>query len=99
MNRPSVTGVLPKALLAALKGDSAIACAKTFAAQACADAAPDELPELTDAELAANLAAFWKFGERRRGRAPTVRVAPVIGGKSASATSNARSSFRYRTCR
>ena len=87
MNRPSVTGVLPKALLAALKGDSAIACAKVFAAQACADAAPDELPELTDAELAANLAAFWKFGERRRGRAPTVRVAPVIGGKSASASS------------
>ncbi|HEX2817430.1 MAG TPA: NAD-glutamate dehydrogenase [Phenylobacterium sp.] len=83
MNKPPVTGALPKAVLAALKGDPAISGARAFAAQASADAAPDELPELTHAELAANLADFWRFGERRRGRGPTVRIAPVVGGKSA----------------
>src|SRR5207302_224994 len=61
---------LPKAVLAALKGDPAIAGARTFAEQAAADAAPDELPELSTAELGANLADFWRFGERRRGRGP-----------------------------
>jgi glutamate dehydrogenase len=78
----SNAGALPKALLAALKGDPAIASAKLFAAQAAADAAPDELPELTTAELAQNLADFWRFGERRRGRGPTIRIEPVLGGKN-----------------
>ncbi|MFI4964755.1 MAG: NAD-glutamate dehydrogenase [Caulobacterales bacterium] len=82
MSRPAPQS-LAKAVLTALKGDPAIACAKGFAAQACADAAPDELPELTGAEIAENLADFWRFGERRRGRAPTIRIAPVIGGKAA----------------
>jgi glutamate dehydrogenase len=80
----NLTANLPKAVLAALKGDPAIPWAKAFAAQAAADAAPDELPELTTAELAKNLADFWRFGERRRGRAPTIRIAPIIGGRSAS---------------
>ncbi|HZZ70103.1 MAG TPA: NAD-glutamate dehydrogenase [Phenylobacterium sp.] len=53
-----------------------------FATQAAADAAPDELPELTTAELAQNLADFWRFGERRRGRGPTIRIEPVLGGKN-----------------
>jgi glutamate dehydrogenase len=78
----SNAGALPKALLAALKGDPAIASAKLFAAQAAADAAPDELPELTTTELAQNLADFWRFGERRRGRGPTIRIEPVLGGKN-----------------
>ena len=81
MTRAASTGPLAKAVLAALKGDPAIAHARAFAVQACADAAPDELPELSQAELAANLADFWRFGERRRGRAPTIRIAPAIGGK------------------
>ena len=50
---------------------------RSFAEQAAADAIPDELPELTADQLAANLAAFWRFGDRRRGRTPLVRVAPV----------------------
>jgi glutamate dehydrogenase len=82
MIKPPATGLLPKTILAALKGDPAIAAARAFAAQACADAAPDELPELTSAELAGNLADFWKFGARRRGRGPMVRIAPLLGGKS-----------------
>jgi len=82
MTRAPANRKLPQALLGALKGDPAIGCAKAFAAEVAADAAPDELPELTTAELAENLADFWRFGERRRGRAPTIRIAPVIGGKA-----------------
>ncbi|THD68277.1 NAD-glutamate dehydrogenase [Phenylobacterium sp.] len=83
MTRVPATGSLPKAIAAALKGDSALAVAKAFAGQAAADAAPDELPELNAADLAANLADFWKFGERRRGRGPTLRIAPAIGANAA----------------
>ncbi len=68
-----------RAILAALKGDPALTEARGFAQQAAADAVPDELPELATADLAANLADFWRFGERRRGRAATLRVAPVVG--------------------
>ncbi len=81
MNRPVKTAApaLTKAVVAALKGDAAIAEAKAFADQAAADAVADELPELSTAELAANLADFWTLGERRRGRAPMVRVGPCLG--------------------
>jgi glutamate dehydrogenase len=72
-------GALARAVLAALKGDRAPAQARAFAEQAAVDAAPDDLPELTSAELAANLADFWRFGERRRGHAPVIRVTPAIG--------------------
>ena len=57
-------------------GDSAPA--RAFAEQAAADVIADELPELTTAGLAANLADFWGFGERRRGRKPLVRIAPAL---------------------
>lgn len=59
-------------------GNAAVA-ARSFAEQAAADAAPDELPELSRTQLAGNLADFWRYGERRRGRTPLVRVAPVLG--------------------
>jgi glutamate dehydrogenase len=70
---------LVRATLAVLSDDPAKAAFKTFATQAAADAAPDELPELSTANLAANLADFWRFGERRRGRTPTIRIAQAIG--------------------
>ena len=76
------TGALPKAILAALKGDPALNVAKAFAAQAAADAAPDELPELSVSQLAQNLADFWRFGERRRGRGPTIRIVRALDGKT-----------------
>jgi len=78
MSRGPSSSTLPKAVLAALKDDPAIADARAFALQAAADAAPDELPELSTADLGANLADFWRFGERRRGRGPTIRIAPAI---------------------
>ena len=81
MNRALSSENLPRAILAALKGDAAITGAKTFAQQAATDAAPDELPELSTSELGANLADFWRFGERRRGRAPMIRIARAIGGR------------------
>jgi glutamate dehydrogenase len=52
--------------------------ARAFAEQAAADAMPDELPELSAAALAANLADFWRFAERRRGRKPMLRIAPAL---------------------
>jgi glutamate dehydrogenase len=69
---------LPKAIETALAGDPALGEAKSFAAQAAADAVPEELPELSAQDLAANLADFWRFGDRRRGRAPMIRIAPVV---------------------
>ncbi|MDB5425454.1 MAG: NAD-specific glutamate dehydrogenase protein, partial [Phenylobacterium sp.] len=74
---------LVTAVLAALSDDPAKAAARAFARQAAADAAPDELPELSTADLARNLADFWRFGERRRGRGPSIRIAPVIGERAA----------------
>ncbi|MFC3071227.1 NAD-glutamate dehydrogenase, partial [Phenylobacterium soli] len=68
--------------MAALGEDPAKESARDFAGQAAADAAPDELPELSTPELAANLADFWRFGERRRGRGPTMRIVPAEGRKA-----------------
>jgi len=73
---------LVKAILAALADDPAKAAARPFAQQAAADASPDELPELSTTDLAANLADFWRFAQRRRGRAPMIRTAPVLGDKA-----------------
>ena len=82
MSRGPSPSTLPKAILAALTGDPAIAGARAFAQQAAADAAPDELPELSTVDLGANLADFWRFGERRRGRGPTIRVVPAINAEA-----------------
>ena len=79
MNAVTVNGTLTKSILAALKGDPALKEAKAFAVQAATDAAPEELPELSPAQLAANLADFWRFGERRRGRGPMIRIVRAIG--------------------
>ena len=72
---------LAKALQTELKDDAAIAGVKAFAKQAAEDAQPDELPELSGADLARNLAEFWRFAERRRGRGPQIRIAPTAGAE------------------
>ena len=75
LRRPPST--LVPAIIQAAAEDASPAALQSFAEQAAADAIPDELPELTADQLAANLADFWRFGERRRARTPLVRVAPV----------------------
>jgi glutamate dehydrogenase len=67
---------LVKSIGAAIGAEPA---AKAFTLQTAADAAPEELPELSTADLTANLADFWEFAARRRGRGPQIRVIPVIG--------------------
>jgi glutamate dehydrogenase len=78
--RPRAASIV-RAVMSALDGDPAREAARAFAEQAAADAAPDELPELSTPELAANLADFWRFGERRRGHAPAMRIVPALGRK------------------
>ena len=58
------------------------AAARAFASQAAADAAIDETRELSQADLAANLADFWTFAGKRRGRSPAIRVVPAIGERA-----------------
>ncbi|TAJ71360.1 MAG: NAD-glutamate dehydrogenase [Phenylobacterium sp.] len=78
---PRIGSGLAKALQNELKDDAAQAGAKAFGKQAAEDAQPDELPELSTADLARNLADFWRFAERRRGRAAQIRIAPAIGAE------------------
>src|SRR4051812_28406112 len=73
---------LVRAVVAAIGKEPQKDAARAFAGQAAADAAADELPELSQAELAAALADFWRFAERRRGRGPTLRIAPVDARKA-----------------
>jgi len=80
MSRVPRTGSsLAKALQTEMKDEAAVAGLKAFARQAAADAQPDELPELSTTDLARTLADFWRFSERRRGRGPQMRIAPVDG--------------------
>ena len=78
---PRAGSGLAKSILSELTGDPAETAAAAFAKQAAADAQADELPELPAGGLARNLADFWRFGERRRGRAPQIRIAPAVGAE------------------
>jgi glutamate dehydrogenase len=81
MNRPfrPVRTALAKAIHDALGEDPAPEAAQGFIDQAAADAAPDEPPELTAEELGLNLADFWRFGARRPGGKPLIRLVPALG--------------------
>ncbi|CAN7158045.1 NAD-glutamate dehydrogenase [Phenylobacterium sp. LjRoot219] len=70
---------LVRAILQEIGDDAAT---RVFAEQAADDVIPAETPELSAAALAANLSDFWRFGERRRGRGPLVRIAPVLGAEA-----------------
>ncbi|MDP1872865.1 NAD-glutamate dehydrogenase [Phenylobacterium sp.] len=68
--------VLADKLLARLgPGPAEDQALQAFAAQAAEDVVPAELPEFDLDDLAANLAAFWTFAEKRRGLSPVLRVA------------------------
>lgn len=79
--KPRAATGLAKALQAELAGDTAPEAVAAFARQAAEDAQPDELPELSTAGLARNLADFWRFAERRRGRGAQIRIAPALDAK------------------
>jgi len=74
--RPSAS--LTKALQTELKDDPATLAVKAFAKQAAADAQPEEVAELGAQGLARNLADFWRFAERRRGRGAQMRITPAL---------------------
>jgi glutamate dehydrogenase len=87
MNRPTKAAALQpnrrlvRAVLDAIGHEPQEAAARAFAEQASADALPDEVPELTANEIAANLADFWRFGAHRRGRGASIRIVPVEGAR------------------
>ncbi|TAL36294.1 MAG: NAD-glutamate dehydrogenase [Phenylobacterium sp.] len=72
---------LARALQAELKDDAAVDGAKAFARQAAADAQPEEIDQLGAQGLARNLADFWRFAERRRGRGAQIRIAPALNAE------------------
>jgi glutamate dehydrogenase len=76
---PRVGAALAKSLLAELQGDPAPAAVKAFAKQVADDVQPDEVVELSTADLARNLADFWRYGAKRRGRAPQIRITDTLG--------------------
>ncbi|WP_068874603.1 MULTISPECIES: NAD-glutamate dehydrogenase [unclassified Phenylobacterium] len=78
---PRAGSGLAKSLQTELQDDAAPIGVKAFAKQAADDAQPDELPELSSADLARNLADFWRFAQRRRGRAPQIRIAAATGAE------------------
>jgi len=75
---PRAGAGLAKALQTELKNDPAAVGANAFAKQAAADAQPEEVAELGAAGLARNLADFWRFAERRRGRSPQMRIVKAL---------------------
>ncbi|WP_293906538.1 NAD-glutamate dehydrogenase [Phenylobacterium sp.] len=75
---PAASG-LAKAVQTQLKGDADQAGVKSFARQVSEDAQPEELPELSIADLARNLADLWAYAEKRRGRAPQIRISDAVG--------------------
>jgi len=52
--------------------------AEAFIASVLADYRPEELPGLTEAALAARLAAFWAHGQAWDGAGPSVRIIPRV---------------------
>jgi glutamate dehydrogenase len=76
------SSALIRAIVSAIGEGPAKAAVRAFAEQAAADAVPDELPELDTSQLAANLADFWRFGDRRRGRKPMLRIAPALEARA-----------------
>jgi glutamate dehydrogenase len=69
-----------RAILAKIGDDGA---ARAFAEFAAADVVSEEIPELRTAELAANLADFWRFAEQRRGHKPMMRIRPALDAAGA----------------
>jgi len=70
---------LEQAFAAALETELLSAAEAAFLVQASEDIAPGELAELTPDDLAANLAAFWRFGAQRNHPGPKYRLTHALG--------------------
>ncbi|MBA4794101.1 MAG: NAD-glutamate dehydrogenase [Phenylobacterium sp.] len=77
-NHARLKSELETELLRALGAGPASSALADFAAQVGEDVAADELPDLSPADLAANLADFWRFAEKRRGLSPAIRVVRAV---------------------
>ncbi|MBC7168465.1 hypothetical protein, partial [Phenylobacterium sp.] len=77
-NHARLKSELETELLRALGPGPASSALADFAAQVGEDVAADELPDLSPADLAANLADFWRFAAKRRGLSPAIRVARAV---------------------
>jgi len=81
--RTALARSLVKSFQEIVGADPSPEAAEAFIAQAAADAAPGEPPELTPAELAENLADFWRSAARRTDRKPAIRVVRALGAGAA----------------
>ncbi len=70
---------LEQAFAAALETELLSAAEAAFLVQVSEDIAPGELAELTPDDLAANLAAFWRFGAQRNHPGPKYRLTHALG--------------------
>ncbi|HEY5289289.1 MAG TPA: NAD-glutamate dehydrogenase, partial [Caulobacteraceae bacterium] len=70
---------LETAFAAALGGETGNSSRTGFLARVLEDFRPGELAGVSLADLAEVLAAFWRFGEGRRGPEPTARLTRAVG--------------------
>jgi glutamate dehydrogenase len=75
-------GVLAQAFAKSLGGAGGLAAVEaSFLAQMSDDYASEELPDLSQENLAANLADAWRFAAHRDGTTPAIQITPAIGAE------------------
>ena len=77
---PTTAGSSPmQAFLAALPQESKMAGQEAFLERVFEDYRPEELPGVSEADLAAALASFWRFGELSTSAVASARIVPAVG--------------------
>src|SRR5579875_1026935 len=72
-------GALGEAFAQALGQGKLTPAEREFVIQIADDFRPDELPGVSAADLAANLAAFWRFADTAQGEGPQIRLLHAHG--------------------